>query len=88
MNVKEERPSDSWSPGEDWPIVVFVFYKGDKIQGSLCVGYGTAERDFFYDQGDIHCRLHPTTVRRLREWVSQHPQVLKALTIGGAKSAM
>lgn len=64
------------------------YLKGGQVQASLSICYGAPPtRPFFSagtDPGTFACPLHATSVHRLRQFIAQHPEIMRALLKAGA----
>lgn len=86
LDLTREQPHD-WGTGYV-PVVYLEFYRGGKALGSLCSSYSVYGFNYFLDSPShpiIRRGLHPTSLQRLRELISQHPEIIRALVEAGAQ---
>lgn len=73
--------------GSSLPSLDFNYLKRGQVQASLSICYGDSPTRPFFSAGTdpdtFACPLHPTSVRRLRQFIAQHPEIVRALLKAG-----
>lgn len=78
-----------WRTGYE-PDIYFIFYQRGQNIAEISVSYSEFDYNYFFVNTPqfstwVSKGLHPTTIRRFREWIARHPELIRALVEKGAR---